>query len=63
MVYELGEYRKSLEGYFFDSDEFGNIHVYQKGTMEYLDKIDIDYKYDYDEFIILCNNWINKKQL
>jgi hypothetical protein len=63
MVYNIGDYREFINNYFFENDEFGNIYVYQKGTMKYLDMIDINYKYVYDEFIIQCNNWINKKQL
>jgi hypothetical protein len=44
--------------YFFESDEFNNIHVYKVGTMEYLDMIEVEYKYDHDEFVFKCKEWI-----
>lgn len=61
MVYSVGDFRNVINEYLFENDEFGNIHVYKIGSMEYLDMIDIDYKYDFDEFISICNKWINKK--
>lgn len=60
MIYNVGEFRKSIDNYFFEADEFNNIHVYKSGSMEYLDMIDIDYKLDYDEFIYKCKEWVNK---
>lgn len=60
MIYNVGEYRERISNYFFENDEFGNVHVYKTGTMEYLDMIDVDYKYDYDQFLFICKEWINK---
>lgn len=60
MIYNVGNFRESINNYFFENDEFGNIHVYKNGTMEYLDMIDIDYKYTHDDFLFICKDWINK---
>lgn len=58
MIYNVGHFREFIDGYFFESDEFNNIHIYKKGSMEYLDMIDVDYKYDHDEFIFKCKEWM-----
>lgn len=62
MIYEVNDNRITLDNYFFEADELNNIHVYKNGTMEYLDMIEIDYKYDYDEFLFQCKEWIRKNK-
>lgn len=61
MVYEVGEFREVINNLFFEMDNFNNIHVYKKGTMEYLDVIEVGYKIPYDEFMSRCKEYINKK--
>lgn len=57
MIYELGDYRLSLDGYFFELDSLNNMHVYAKG-MEYIDMVEIGFKIDLDEFKYRCRCWI-----
>lgn len=59
MIYEVGEYRISLDGYFFELDSFNNIHIYAK-DMEYIDMVEVGFKIDYDEFKYRCICWVNQ---
>ncbi len=59
MIYEVGEYRISLDGYFFELDSLHNIHVYAK-DMEYIDMVEVGFEIDYDEFKYRCMCWVNQ---
>lgn len=61
MLYNIDKYSDFIDSYFFQCDEFYNIHVYKKvSEFEYLDMVELDYKYDYAEFKFQCSEWIRK---
>jgi hypothetical protein len=62
MVYNVGQYREFIGSYFFESDDFSNIHIYTSKGMEYLDMLEFDCIYDHDDFMFQCNQWLQKNK-
>lgn len=58
MEYNVTDNRITLDGYFMKQDERGNIHIYRKGSMEYIDYIGVLL---HDEFKYKCKEWLNNK--
>ena len=60
MNYNATDNRIVLNGYFIEQDQQGNIHIYIKDTMEYIDCIDNIGVMPYDIFISKCKELISK---
>lgn len=62
MVYNVNDNRIVMGGYFMEQDETGNIHIYKKGSMEYIECIDNIGGMPFDEFKCCCNQWLVEKR-
>lgn len=58
MIYEIGDHRKIINGYMFEADTQGNVHVYSK-NLKSLDEIKMNNNMSSENFQDICKNWIN----
>lgn len=59
MLYNVTDNRICIQNYFFEQDERGNIHVYRKEGMEYIDCIDYIGVLHFDEFKFKCKEYLS----
>lgn len=62
MIYNIDSHRKIIGDYLFETDENFNIYVYKNDNLEFIEEVQIGYKYDFEEFVELCNEWIEGKK-
>ncbi len=62
MAYYVTDLRLIKNGYFFEVDTQGSMHVYKAGTMEYLDSIYLGINPKDEEFKNAISNWLLKNK-
>lgn len=60
MTYGITDNRITIQGFFFEQDTRGNIHIYdnRERQLSYYDMIDFMGLLPYKEFVFKCEEWL-----
>lgn len=61
MNYCVTDNREIVGDYFIEQDTTGRIHIYKRGTMEYVEYIDFVTVLDHKMFLTVCKDYVEVK--